>query len=384
MYDIMIFNGQIFNGEFFEEKQGLLIKDGKISKLITEDEIKQYQNNTKECINAENNIIMPGMIDLQLNGCGGVLFNDEQSQKVLETMNKTNIQYGCTSFLPTLITSEDEKIEKAIHCVAEALKKNIKGVCGLHLEGPMISKIKKGIHQEKLIHKLDKNILDTIIEHKDAIKMITIAPEYADLETLKILYTEKLSLSIGHSNATYEECLIKGEYFTHATHLWNAMKGLESREPAVVGYVLDQNRLYTGIIADGLHVHPTNIRLAVKLHPETLYVTTDAVTPAGRNDIDRFIFEGKTVYVKDGACRNSDGQLGGSNVTMLDSINYLTEVVKIPLEQTLKMATSIPAKAINQDENIGCIKEDKTADIVILNAKKWEIISTIQTGKVVY
>lgn len=384
MYDVMIYNGSIFDGTHFIQESAVLIVGGKICKILRESEVESFKQYTEKCIDAQKNIIMPGMLDLQLNGCGGVLFNDEQTIDVLKTMNQTNIRYGCTRFLPTLITSGDEKIKEALKCVDEACEKGVAGVVGIHLEGPMISKVKKGIHQEHLIHVLNQTMLETLGEYQEIIKMITLAPECVDYDVLEVLQNQKLPLSIGHSNASYEECAEKGSFFTHATHLWNAMSPLEGRAPGVVGYVLDQSRLYTGIIADGHHVKASNIRLATKMHPDTLYVTTDAVTPAGRDDIESFIFEGNLVYVEDGMCKNKEGQLGGANVTMVESLRYLIEEVGIAVEHALKMATSIPANAIYEKNRYGHLKEGNIADVVIFNKNEYTIQMTIQNGEVVY
>lgn len=385
MCNKVIYNGRIFNGEMMIDGDGVYLKDGRISKILQKDEIEKYVNENAQMIDAQGHLIMPGMIDLQLNGCGGVLFNDEQSIRVLNTMNQTNVQYGCTGFLPTLITSNDDKIEGALACVQDAMNKGVAGVLGIHLEGPMISMIKKGIHQPQFIHILSQIMLEKVCGYRDIIKMMTIAPECVEASTLEILKNANIPLSIGHSYATYEECEMKGQYFTHATHLWNAMRAPEGREPGVVGYVLDHNQLFTGIIADGIHVHRAHIHLATKMLPETLYVTTDAVTPAGREDITSFVFEGKTIYVQnDKSCRNQDGQFGGANITMVESVQYLVDQVGVSLEQALKMATSIPARAISIEKQRGYIEENYFADVIILDVDNWNVQMTLQAGEIVY
>lgn len=380
MYDLLIYNGIVFDGVHFSDKTAVLIHEGKIQRVLSQREEKDYMLKVLQKIDAQNNIIMPGMIDLQLNGCGGVLFNDAQTIEVLQVMNQTNVQYGCTTFLPTLITSADEKIIRALECV-EAAVGVVPGVAGIHLEGPMISTVKKGIHQERFIHTFDVEMMNRLIEYKDIVKMLTLAPECVEYEVLETL-SEHVPLSIGHSNATYEVCQEKGKYFTHATHLWNAMSPLESRNPGVVGYVLNSH-LYTGVIADCLHVDPANIHIAATCLSDTLYVTTDAVTPAGRSDIESFEFEGNVVYVKDGMCCNAEGQLGGANITMVESVRNLVERVHLDVAVALRMATSIPAQAI-KEEQIGGIHPGMVADVVILNTEEWVVQQTLQKGESVY
>lgn len=384
-YDKIIYNGQIFDGQAFVDTFGLIIHHGRIQQLLTEAEFEQCREEAKTLIDAQGNIVMPGMIDLQLNGCGGVLFNDEQSIDVLEVMNATNVKYGCTGFLATLVTSGDDKIMNALTCVKDAMMDKTAGVLGIHLEGPMISAEKKGIHQPQFIRTLSDEMLEKMYAYHDVIKMMTVAPERVEETMLDALTKHNIHLSIGHSNATLEECEQKGQYFTHVTHLWNAMKPREGRDPGVVGYVLNNNRLFTGIIADGIHVHPKNIYLAAQLLPETLYVTTDAVTPAGRDDITSFVLEGNTIYVqKDKSCRNQEGRLGGANITMIESVQYLVETAQIKIEQALKMATSIPARAIYISDEKGYIKENYIADVVIVEKENWQVQQTFQNGEMVY
>ena len=257
-------NCRIFDGESFISENVIVLKEDKIVKIIFEKDLGEDLMND-EVVDIQGNIISPGFIDLQLNGCGGVLFNDDISLETLKIMNDTNKKYGCTSFLPTLITSPDEKIENALKLMKSLHNREEFGVLGLHIEGPYISVGKKGIHRPEYIRVLSDKIINEISEAgKDIVKIITIAPENAHINHLKEIQKAGINISIGHTDATYDQCNEKKEYFNHATHLYNAMRGLESREPGVLGYILDSSNIYCGIIPDGLHVHYSSISIAKK------------------------------------------------------------------------------------------------------------------------
>lgn len=379
---MLIKNISVFNGKNLIPNQSVIIKNGKISEIFnTLDSIEDYEG---EIIDGTNQLLAPGYIDLQLNGCGGVLFNSELSFETLKVMHQTNIKFGCTSYLPTLITSPDEKIIKAIEIVKENKKLNQEnGILGLHLEGPNISKIKKGVHNIDYVRQLETSIIDYLLDNQEYIKILTMAPETVEIETLEKLNNSKINLSIGHSNATYAECVEKGKYFKHATHLFNAMSPLDSREPGVVGYLLTHSNQYAGIIADGHHLTFSNLELAKKAMNDKLFVVTDAVSPAGTN-MKSFVFEGETVYHENGICKTKEGTLGGAAITMDVSVQNLVKKCNLGLITALKMSSTIPAIAIQEDHHLGYIKKDYTADLIILDPTSLEVLKTIKNGKVVF
>ena len=200
-------NGKIFNGEKFIKENCVILEGRIIKKICNENEltVKEIENNI--IIDLKEKILSPGFLDLQLNGCGGVLFNDDISRKTLEIMNETNKKFGCTSFLPTLITSPDEKIRKSLNLIKSIDDREDIGVLGLHMEGPYINIEKKGIHIPEYIRILSDEIIEEIAEAgKDITKIITIAPEKAQIKHLKTLKSAGIKINMGHTNATYEEC----------------------------------------------------------------------------------------------------------------------------------------------------------------------------------
>ena len=369
-----LINGEIYTGEGIVKNKAIIIDGNRVEALV--DEIPK----DIKVIDLQGKIVAPAFIDLQLNGCGGVLFNDEISLETLRIMNETNIKTGTTSYLPTLITTTDENIEKALKLVEENENLEEIGVLGLHIEGPYISIPKKGIHNPAYIRVMSDEIIHKIAKFGSKVtKIMTIAPENAKVEHLKELKDSGINLSIGHTNATYEEALEKVEYFKMATHLFNAMSSFTSREPGVIGAIFENKSLYTGIIVDGVHSHYGSVKIAKDILKEKLFLVTDAVAPVGTN-MESFMFEGNKVLYKDGKCISPDGTLGGSALTMIEGVQNLVKHVRVSLEEALLMASTYPAKAIKVDDKYGYIKENYIADLVILD-KELNISNMIVKGE---
>ena len=371
-------NCRIFDGNSFINDIAVLIEDDKIIKTLPESELSDYTD--KETIDLNNSVLSPGFIDLQLNGCGGVLFNDDISRKTLEIMNETNQKYGCTSFLPTLITSPDEKILKSLDLIDNMNDMEQIGVLGLHIEGPNISLEKKGIHNADYIRILSDDMVDRIASSGNkTVKIITMAPEKAQPAHLEKLKGAGIHVSIGHTFAKYSECEPKKDYFKNATHLFNAMTEFGSREPGVVGFIFDKKDIYAGIIADGFHCDFASIRIAHGVLQDKLYLVTDAVSPAG-TDMKEFIFEGKRVFHENGKCFDENGTLGGSALVMNAGVRNLVHHTGLPKEEALRMATSYPAKAISVEDRYGFIKPGYVADFAILN-DNFDVLGIVAKGK---
>ncbi|MBE3712988.1 N-acetylglucosamine-6-phosphate deacetylase [Vibrio parahaemolyticus] len=324
--------------------------------------------------------LSPGFIDLQLNGCGGVMLNDAITAETMQIMHEANLKSGCTSFLPTLITSSDEDMRAAISAAREYHKKYPNQSLGLHLEGPYLNVAKKGIHSVDFIRPSDDGMIDLICSNADIIAKVTLAPEQNDPEHIARLKTAGIVVSIGHTNATYAEARKGFEAgITFATHLFNAMTPMVGREPGVVGAIYDTPEIYAGIIADGFHVDYANIRIAHKIKGEKLVLVTDATAPAGAN-IDHFIFVGKKVYYRDGKCVDENGTLGGSALTMIEAVQNTVEHAGIALEEALRMATLYPATAIGVEDRLGRIRKGMVANLTIFD-RDFNVKATVVNGQ---
>ena len=358
----------IFNGKKLLEDHVVVIENGLVKDVTDKSSflgIVKYIG---------DGVITPGFIDLQLNGCGGVLFNEQISTDTLEIMRNTWLKFGTTAFLPTLITSDFKDVISALNVTKEWFDKfgNSNGVLGIHLEGPFISEIKSGIHPKNFIIKPTNELLEQIVSYRKyfLIKM-TIAVEKFSLEQIEYLIDNGIILSIGHSNADYKtaETAIKVGVTT-STHMFNAMSGLTGRKPGVIGAILNTD-IYVGVIVDMLHVDAANIRLLQKVKDGRAYLVTDAVTPAG-TDITEFEFAGKLLYVKNGKCVDQDGVLGGACLTMNQGVQNCLEECGLTLEESLAMATTIPAQVVGMDKFIGKIKKGYRADLVYMDLESFE------------
>lgn len=377
---MLILNAKVFDGNSFIKEDVVVVSGKKIIDVMKSEDLTEDLKKEHEIYDAKGNYVSPGFIDLQINGCGGVLFNDSINKEALEIMNETNMKYGCTAFLPTLITSPDERIEEALNFITSFKDKEEIGVLGLHIEGPYISVEKKGIHRPEYIRVLDDRIIDKIVEAGyDNVKIMTIAPEKAKVYHLEKLQKAGINLSMGHTYATYDECEDKEKYFNMATHFFNAMREFGSREPGVIGYLLDKKILNAGIVVDGMHADYRSIRVVKELLKEKLFLVTDAVSPMGTN-MESFMFEGNLVYHIDGKCISPTGALGGSALDMITGVKNLVTEVRLSLEEALKMATIYPAKAIQVDDKYGLIKKDYVASITVFD-NNFKVLACMQNGK---
>ncbi len=324
--------------------------------------------------------LSPGFIDLQLNGCGGVMLNDEITAETMQIMHEANLKSGCTSFLPTLITSSDEDMRAAITAAREYHNKYQNQSLGLHLEGPYLNVAKKGIHSVDYIRPSDDSMVEFLCENADLISKVTLAPEHNDPSHIERLSNAGIVVAIGHTNATYQEARQSfASGITFATHLFNAMTPMVGREPGVVGAIYDTPEVYAGIIADGFHVDYANIRIAHKIKGEKLVLVTDATAPAGA-DMDYFIFVGKKVYYRDGKCVDENGTLGGSALTMIEAAQNTVEHVGIALDEALRMATLYPAKAIGVENKLGRIKKGMVANLTAFD-RDFNVQATVVNGQ---
>ncbi|MEZ9493719.1 N-acetylglucosamine-6-phosphate deacetylase [Vibrio splendidus] len=324
--------------------------------------------------------LSPGFIDLQLNGCGGVMLNDEITADTMQIMHKANLKSGCTSFLPTLITSSDEDMRAVITAAREYHNQYQNQSLGLHLEGPYLNVAKKGIHSVDHIRKSDSEMIELICENNDLVAKVTLAPELNDPEHIERLRKAGVVVSIGHTNATYAEARQGFESgITFATHLFNAMTPMVGREPGVVGAIYDTPEVYAGIIADGFHVDYANIRIAHKIKGEKLVLVTDATAPAGA-DMEYFIFVGKKVYYRDGKCVDENGTLGGSALTLIEAVQNTVEHAGIALDEALRMATLYPATAIGVESKLGRIKKGMVANLAVFD-RDFNVKATVVNGQ---
>ncbi|MFH4615328.1 N-acetylglucosamine-6-phosphate deacetylase [Vibrio diabolicus] len=369
-------NCKIYTGSDVLTDHAVIIENDLIQSIVPVAELPQCIE-VKDLAGAN---LSPGFIDLQLNGCGGVMLNDAITPETMQIMHEANLKSGCTSFLPTLITSSDEDMRTAISAAREYHNQYQNQSLGLHLEGPYLNVAKKGIHNVDFIRPSDESMIDLICANADIIAKVTLAPEQNDPEHIARLKAAGIVVSIGHTNATYAEARKGFEAgITFATHLFNAMTPMVGREPGVVGAIYDTPDVYAGIIADGFHVDYANIRIAHKIKGDKLVLVTDATAPAGAN-IDHFIFVGKKVYYRDGKCVDENGTLGGSALTMIEAVQNSVEHAGIALDEALRMATLYPATAIGVEDRLGRVRKGMVANLTIFD-RDFKVKATVVNGQ---
>ena len=312
-------------------------------------------------------MITPAFIDAQIYGASGKLFASYPFASTLQLMREHCERGGTQSFLPTVATNTYELFGQSIEAVREYWKQGGKGVLGLHIEGPWINKNKRGAHIENLVHTPTiQQVEDLVHQGKGVIKMITLAPEICSPEIINLLRINKILVSAGHSDATFEQATESFDKGVHAvTHLFNAMSGLHHRKPGLPGATFQHPQVVASIIADGHHVDFEVISIAKKLLKERLFLITDAVT-----DTEEGLYQHK----RDGDKYVCDGILSGSALTMLDAVKNCIQKVGIKEEEALRMATVYPARILGIDDKSGMIKVGHQSQLTILD-NGWNIES---------
>lgn len=310
--------------------------------------------------------LVPGFIDLQVNGGGGVLFNDVPDTEGLATIGAAHLRFGTTSWLPTVITDDAGRMDAAKTAVADAMAAGMPGVVGIHWEGPWINPAKAGVHDPAHMRPLTKAAEDYVLA-PPARTLMTIAPEIAERDEIAGLAGAGAILFAGHSEADFDQAMAGFDAgITGATHLFNAMSGPSSRAPGLVGAALDRAHAWASIIADGHHVHPANLRLAARMKPGRLILVTDAMPPVGDAGAQDFSLYGKAVRVRAGVCRDAEGRLAGSALDMASAVRFMAQEAGVGWPAAIAMATEHPAQALGLAGDIGSIDIGRRADLVRL------------------
>ena len=314
-------------------------------------------------------ILAPGFVDLLVNGGGGVMFNTAPTIETLATIAAAHARLGATTILPTLITDTPEVTLAAISAVVDALDENVPGIAGLHLEGPHLCPARKGAHAGTLIRPMTAADEDMLIAAADKLPVlkVTLAPEAVTPEQIGRLTYAGIIVSLGHSDCTVEEAeaaQVAGA--TCVTHLFNAMSQMTARAPGLVGVALSNGALSAGLIADGIHVHPANMRaaLAAKAGPGGIFLVSDAMAPAG-SDITRFELNGREIRRVDGRLPLADGTLAGADLDLATAIRNV-HAFGADLAELLAMATSRPAQVAGLLGRQGHLTPEGPADFVHL------------------
>ena len=314
--------------------------------------------------------LLPGFIDLQVNGGRGVLFNDQPTVEGIGHIGQAHRRFGTTGFLPTLISDEFEVIEQAIAAVDAAIAQGVPGVLGIHIEGPFLNPARKGIHDASRFRTLDAQAIALLASLRHGRTLVTLAPECAPPGAIRALVDRGVVIAAGHTAASYAEIQAGlAEGLSGFTHLFNAMTQLGSREPGVVGAALDSRETWCGLIADGHHVHPAAMRIALAAKgAERIALVTDAMPTVGWEGRE-FKLGGQRIVEAGGRLTGADGTLAGSNLDMASAVRNAVELMGVDLATAVRMASLVPAEVLGIAGERGSVAPERIADLVLIDAR---------------
>ncbi len=371
-------NALFFDGQKWVSNKILLLEGTKIKKWLSS--LPDIPDG--EVLNLTGKLVVPGFVDLQVNGGDSAYVTQCHTGEEIERIVAIHKKHGTTSLLLTAITSPTKDLLELFQLIRSLQIEKRSDILGVHLEGPFLSMEKRGAHSEKLLQKPDLSVLrELVTEGKGIVKEMTVAPELFSVEELDYLFSTGWLISIGHSDASYEtafDFLNRGGKV--ATHLFNAMSQMKTREPGVVGAVLSHPKVYAGVIADGNHCHKASIKIAGKLLGERLFLVSDS-SFLGPKD-GELTFDGNVFHLVDGKCLDSRGHLAGSSIALADAVKYCVNEIGLEPQKVLRMASSIPAKVMGIDHLVGQLNPGYLANIAVLNPD-YSVSQVIYEGRIV-
>jgi N-acetylglucosamine-6-phosphate deacetylase len=356
-------NARVLLDGGFAEGRAVIVEGARIAAVVPAGDARLANARLHDLDGA---LLLPGFVDCQVNGGGGVLFNDAPSVESIEAIGRAHRRFGTTAFLPTLISDDLSVIRRAIAAVREAIERRVPGVIGVHIEGPFISAARKGAHDAAKFRDLDDRGVALLSSLGTGRTLVTLAPEMATPETIRRLADSGVVVSAGHTDATYEETRAAfASGVTGVTHLFNAMSPMTNREPGTVGAALHDPDCWCGLIVDGRHVHPAVLQLAMRAKPgDRFLLVTDAMPSVG-SDRQEFLLQGRRVLVRDGVCVDENGTLAGSAIDMASAVRNATTLLGVPLATAVRMASAHPARFLRLEDELGRIVPGARANLVV-------------------
>ena len=370
---VALINGRVLTSAGIVEGSAVLVESGKVAAVVPMAQVPAGA----ERQDLAGGLLVPGYIDTQVNGGGGVLFNDAPTVETIAAIGAAHRTYGATGFLPTLISDDLDVVDKALRATEAAIEAGVPGVLGVHIEGPFLNPKRKGIHDETKFRILDDEAIALLSSLKRGKLLLTLAPERTTPEVIARLSKAGVIVAAGHTNARYETLRQAIDHgLSGVTHLFNAMSPLTSREPGVVGAVLENQTVWAGIIVDGRHVDPVTLKIALRTRPlDRFMLVTDAMPTVGMTD-KRFVLQGREITVRDGVCVDAAGTLAGSDLDMAAAVRNAISMLGLSLEEAVMMASAAPAAFLGLSHQRGAIARGLAADFCLLDddlnvAKTW-------------
>lgn len=352
----------IFDGHIRRPGLGLLLEGEHVRAILPQADVPD----NARIVKLPGGFLAPGFIDVQVNGGGGVLLNEQPTVAGIRAICAAHARFGSTGLMPTVITDRPEITFAAVEAVGAAMAQGVAGCIGVHVEGPFLSHARKGAHDPALIRRMTDDDLYRLLATTTRPMILTVATESVTPAQIATLAAGGIIVSIGHSDASFDDA---GRAFDAGargvTHLFNAMSQLGHRSPGLVGAALQAPGIWCGIIADGHHVHPAAIDMALraKCGDGRMMAITDAMPTVGV-DADIFELNGRTVRRSRGRLTLEDGTLAGSDLTMVGAVRYLVRTVGVPLEEALRMASRYPAAFLGLQGERGTLAQGMRADMV--------------------
>ena len=360
---IALSGARVFDGERIIDGHSVVVDDGAIAAVVPDGDIPSDARTRRV-----EGLLAPGFIDVQVNGGGGVLFNDQRTAEGIAAIGRAHRPYGTTGFMPTLITDTPEHMAEAIDAARAALAAGVPGALGIHIEGPFLSGERKGVHDPSLFREMTEADFALITSLGAGRTLMTLAPERVPPEMIARLTAAGVIISAGHTTARYETvAAARTAGLTGFTHLFNAMPPLSGRAPGPVGAALDDPDSFVGIIADLFHVSAASLRIAIAAHGwRRMMLVTDAMPSVG-SELTEFLIDGNTITRKDGTLLRGDGTIAGSDLDMATAVRNSVTALGLPLEAALSMASRAPAEFLRLGDELGRVAPGYRADLVLLN-----------------
>ena len=312
-------------------------------------------------------LLLPGFIDVQVNGGGGRLFNTDPSVETIEVMASAHRRFGTTGLLPTLISDDLSVVSDAIQAVDTAIEQGVPGVLGIHIEGPFLSNTRRGIHLASKLQRFDDRFVEVLCSARNGRTLVTVAPECISPAQVARLVEAGVIVAAGHSDADYDtvRAALDGG-ISGFTHLFNAMSQLTNRAPGMVGAALEDPSKFAGIIVDGHHLHPATFRVALQAKGvDRLMLVTDAMATVGAEESE-FMLQGRTIRLEGDRLVSTEGTLAGSTLTMSAALANAIEQGRLPLAAAARMASATPARFLGMTADMGSIEAGMRADLVAM------------------
>jgi N-acetylglucosamine-6-phosphate deacetylase len=323
----------------------------------------------RRIVDLADQLLLPGFIDVQVNGGGGRLFNDDPSVESIRRIGAAHRRFGTTGFLPTLISDDLETIGRAIAAVQAALEAGVPGVLGIHIEGPFLNFARRGVHDARHLRTLDASLLSSLCQLRGGRTVLTLAPEMTSPQMIARLTQAGVLVSGGHSNASYAETMAAiGHGLRGFTHLFNAMAPLAPRAPGIIGAALHDPDTWCGIIVDGHHVDPVMLQLALRCKRHDRFMLVTDAMPVVGSDADSFVLQGRTIHVQAGVCRDEEGTLAGTALDMAGAVRNAVATLGLELGEAARMASEYPAEFLGLGSELGRIAPGYRANLVLVDA----------------